>query len=97
MEVYAAAAYNNAIAGAHLIIRFQVSFSDRLAIWAEDLIDAVVTGSRTKNPDTLAVKSGNAVVHHKVVYVPENTVIHTQTNPTCTWIFIGGRWIQICT
>ena len=46
---------------------------------------------------TLAVKSGNAVVHHKVVYVPENTVIHTQTNPTCTWIFIGGRWIQICT
>lgn len=45
---------------------------------------------------TLAVKSGGAVVHHKIVYVPPNTVIHTQTNPTCRWIFDGTRWILVC-
>ncbi len=45
---------------------------------------------------TLAVKSGGAVVHHKILEVPEYTVIHTQTNPTCQWLFVGGRWIQIC-
>ena len=45
---------------------------------------------------TLAVKSGGAVVHHKIIHVPEYTVIHTQTNPTCRWIFFGGRWILVC-
>ncbi len=46
---------------------------------------------------TLAVKTGGAVVHHKIVYVPEYTVIHTQTNPTCRWVYMGGRWTLICT
>ncbi len=46
---------------------------------------------------TLAVKTGAAVVHHKIVHVPEYTVIHTQTNPTCRWIFFGGQWVLVCT
>ncbi len=46
---------------------------------------------------TLAVKMGGAVVHHRVVYVPEYTVIHTQSNPICRWMFIGGQWVLICT
>ncbi len=45
---------------------------------------------------TLAVKTGGAVVHHKVVYVPEYTVIHTQSNPTCRWMFLNGQWVLIC-
>ena len=45
---------------------------------------------------TLAVKTAGAVVHHKIIHVPEYTVIHTQTNPTCRWVFISGHWIQIC-
>lgn len=46
---------------------------------------------------TLAVRTGGTVVHHKIVHVPDYTVIHTQTNPTCRWIFMGGQWIQYCT
>ncbi len=45
---------------------------------------------------TLAEKRDGAVVHHKIVFVPEGTVIHTKTNPECQWFFIGGQWIQFC-
>ncbi len=45
---------------------------------------------------TLAEKKGGAIVHHKVVFVSEGTVIHTKTNPVCQWIFMGGQWIRFC-
>ena len=46
----------------------------------------------------LTVKGeGGAWARFPIIHVPEYTVIHTQTNPTCQWIFIGGRWVQICT
>ena len=45
---------------------------------------------------TLAEKRDGVIVHHKLVHVPEFTVIHTKSNPQCQWYFIGGKWIQIC-
>lgn len=45
---------------------------------------------------TLAEKRDGAVIHHKLVFVPENTVIHTKSNPECRWYFVNGRWIQVC-
>ncbi len=45
---------------------------------------------------TLAEKRDGAIIHHKLVHVPEYTVIHTKSNPQCQWYFIAGKWIQIC-
>ena len=46
---------------------------------------------------TLAVRDGGKIVHYPIVHVPEYTVIHTKTNPTCRWIFINGQWVLFCT
>ncbi len=46
---------------------------------------------------TLAEKKDGVTIHHKIVYVPEYTVIHTKSNPECRWVFIMGQWVRVCT
>lgn len=31
-----------------------------------------------------------------VIDVPEGTTFVTKHNPTCRWVYIGGRWYYIC-
>jgi len=67
---------------------------------AGNVVKSGVTGATTRKVPmgnvTLAEKKDGAIIHHKLVFVPEGTVIHTKTNPDCQWYFVGGEWIQIC-
>lgn len=67
---------------------------------AGNIVKSGVTGATKREIPmenvTLAEKKDGVIIHHKLVYVPENTVIHTKSNPECQWYFIGGRWVQFC-
>ncbi len=76
------------------------TFTTEIDVATGNVIKSGVDGATTRKISmenvTLAEKRDGAVIHHKLVFVPEGTVVHTKSNPVCQWVFMGGQWIQIC-
>ncbi len=77
--------------------KITIEIDDRSGKVVSTDIEGVTVRTIPMEDVTLAVESGGAVVHHKIVYVPQNTVIHTRSNPTCRWVFLDGQRVPVCT
>ncbi len=76
--------------------RITIEIDDKTGKVVSKDFDGVSVKTIPMEDVTLAVRTGGAVVHHKIVYAPEYTVLHTQSNPLCRWVLIGGRWVLVC-